>query len=112
MADHPAARPPPPPRPLLASPCLPRLSSRRGPSRSSPHSPGGIRCTLLSLIFGLCSSFDQQSRRVSETPNSAGPPHLNRKISRSSFSMYLCVLQRGQALVHFLVEALFLLRVG
>src|SRR3990172_818798 len=50
MADHPAARPPPPPRPLLASPHLPRLSS---------PSPGGIRSTLLSLhlVRDLRESF-------------------------------------------------------
>ncbi len=37
---------------------------------------------------------------------------LNRKISRSSTSICLCARQSGQAVVHFFVAALFLLRDG
>ena len=72
--------------------CFPLISERtRGPPllRGPPQCP----CGFLEQIFRWCG-------------------YLSLKIPRSSRSMYLCVVHRGQALVHFLPAARILFRSG
>jgi hypothetical protein len=83
MANHPPARSPPPLRNLLASPGLPRLSSRRSASRRSPYPSGGNdlpRLPYCAIAYTYPEPSGRRSREAAHPGRVLCPSRLSSQV--------------------------------